>query len=325
MNRSMTPLGRLLLRAGTLGLLALLLGPAALASPVARAADQHDEGQRPVLMAVDGDLTLPAGEEADTIMVVGGTATILGHARTVIVIDGTARLDGATVGTVVAMSSPVSLGSGTEVSGDVLTLSSPVTRAAGVQVDGSVRDMSADIAGLGLALGAMVALLYLGFALATIGAGLLLAALAARQIRAAEALISREPLNVLAAAILGLVVGLVGAVVAISTVIGAPIGLGILLGLAPAAAFAGYLIAGIWIGDFILRRTSSNVVRDRPYLASVVGLVTLLILGVLPFVTAIASLFGTGAIVLLAWRTLRATPAPVRPIGPTVPAAPGAA
>src|SRR5574340_970961 len=178
MDRTMITWKGLVLRAAILSFLALLLGPAALAGPVARAADQHDEGQRRVLMAVDGDLTLPSGEDADTIMVVGGTATILGQARTVIVIDGAARLDGAKVATVVAMGSPVSLGPGTEVSGDVLTLSSQVTRAAGVQVDGSVRDMTADMAGLGIALGAMAALLYLGFALATIGAGLLLAALA---------------------------------------------------------------------------------------------------------------------------------------------------
>jgi hypothetical protein len=51
------------------------------------------------------------------------------------------------------------------------------------------------------------------------------------------------------------------------------------------------------------------VVRERPYLAAVIGLLVLQALGLVPvlgIVSALASLFGFGAVVLLAWRTLRA-------------------
>jgi sorbitol-specific phosphotransferase system component IIBC len=72
------------------------------------------------------------------------------------------------------------------------------------------------------------------------------------------------------------------------------------------AAFIGYLVAGIAIGDWIVGRLSPAVSRERPYLAAVVGLVVLELVGILPLVSAIATLFGYGAVLLLAWRTLRA-------------------
>jgi len=51
------------------------------------------------------------------------------------------------------------------------------------------------------------------------------------------------------------------------------------------------------------------VSRERPYLAAVIGLLILQALSLVPvlgIVSALASLFGFGAVVLLAWRTLRA-------------------
>jgi hypothetical protein len=92
------------------------------------------------------------------------------------------------------------------------------------------------------------------------------------------------------------------------TVIGAPLAFGIAFGLWPLAAFLGYLVAGIAIGDWIVGRLSPSVTRQRPYLAAVVGLVVLEVVGILPFVSAVATLFGYGAVLLLAWRTLRAGP-----------------
>jgi len=76
----------------------------------------------------------------------------------------------------------------------------------------------------------------------------------------------------------------------------------------PAAAFAGYLVAGIWLGEWLLYR-GDRPVPERPYLAAVVGLLVLQIISLVPFVGAIASLFGFGAVLLLAWRVFRATPA----------------
>ena len=90
----------------------------------------------------------------------------------------------------------------------------------------------------------------------------------------------------------------------------------------PAAAFAGYLVAGIWIGEWLLYRGSAAR-PERPYLAAVLGLVVLQLISIIPFVGAIASLFGFGAVLLLAWRVFRqpsqpspiTTPSSTQPLG----------
>ena len=103
----------------------------------------------------------------------------------------------------------------------------------------------------------------------------------------------------------GLFVIPIVAILAMITVIGAPLGLAILLMVWPAAAFAGYLIAAIWIGDFLLSRRGDAAQAQRPYLAATIGIVVLWIVSFVPFVGAIASLFGFGAVLLMAWRTFR--------------------
>ena len=138
--------------------------------------------------------------------------------------------------------------------------------------------------------------------------------------RSAEALIRREPLLTAGVGLLGLFVPIVFLVLLTVTVIGAPLAFGIAFGLWPLAAFIGYLVAGIAIGDWIVGRLSPGVTRERPYLAAVVGLVVLEVVGILPLVSAIATLFGYGAVLLLAWRTLRSEPAGISD-GPPRPSA----
>ena len=73
------------------------------------------------------------------------------------------------------------------------------------------------------------------------------------------------------AGLLGMVGIILAGTIAIVTVVGVPLGLGILALVLPALLVAGYLVAGIWIGDMILVRTSPGVVRERPYLAALIG------------------------------------------------------
>jgi hypothetical protein len=276
-----------------------------------------------VLVSTGGDITVPAGEQADVVVVTNGTATIAGEVKTLVVVEGAANLNGARVESIFAVRSPINVGTGTVVLGDITQLDSPVTQASGAQVQGTVRDFGVDLAGIGLVLAPAMFLLFIGFALATIAAGLVLAALGARQTRAAEALITNQPGHTLLWGLAGVFVPLLVVVMLLISVVGAPIGLGILFVVWPLTAFLGYLVAGTWIGDWILHRTSPEVVRERPYLAAVIGLVILQLLTIVPFVTAIASLFGFGAVLLLAWRTFNqrsvgsapvshpATPAPL--------------
>ena len=297
---------RLLTMAATMLLAFLFFSPAVFAPDPTLAHNGR------VLISTGGDVSIPAGEHADAVIVVNGTASIAGEVNTVLVVDGAAVLTGARTESVVAVRSPVTVGAGSVVLGDVMKLDSVVTRVGDGAIGGSVRDMAADLAGIGWLVGPALVMAYLGFALAAIAAGLLLAGLAARQVRAAEALISHQPVQTLVAAFAGIFLPIILVTMLFVTIVGAPLAVAILLGLWPLAAFLGYLVAGIWIGDWVLERTSPGMIRERPYLAAVVGILILEVLGLLPFLPMIASLFGFGAVLLLAWRTLRAgsLPAP---------------
>lgn len=287
--------------------LAMLLGVVValfMLAPLAFAAEEMAHTGR-VLISTGGDVTLPAGEQADVVLVTSGTAHVAGDANTVVIIDGAADLTGATVETIVVVRGDVVVDGSSTVLGDVMTLDATTTIDSAAVIGGQIRDLAPDIAGIGFVLGPALVLLYLGFALAAIAAALLLAGLAARQVRRAETLIRREPLLTVGIGVLGLILPIVLLVVLTATVIGAPLAFGIAFGLWPLAAFLGYLVAGIAIGDWILGRLSPAVTRERPYLAAVVGLVTLEVIGIVPLVSAIATLFGYGAVLLLAWRTLR--------------------
>ena len=287
------------------GVAAAMVVVAALLVPVAIAADsplQHTGG---VLISIDGNVTLPTGDQADVVVVVRGTATISGQVQTLVVVDGTAVLTGARAQTIVAVRSPVTLGPGTVVSGDVMTVQSTVTQTGGAVVGGSVRDLATDIAGIGFVLGPLVLLFFFGMALVAVAAALLLAALAARQVRSAEQLISREPLSVAGAGVLGIVLPIVIAIPLFITVVGAPLALAMLIGLWPLTAFLGYLVAAIWIGDWLLARLNPGVIRERPYLAAFIGVIVIELMAVFPPLVMIASFMGFGAVLLLAWRAFR--------------------
>lgn len=166
-------------------------------------------------------------------------------------------------------------------------------------------------------------LLWIGFALATLVAALLLAGVAARQVRAAETIISREPLPAFLAGLLGVIFVPALAIALMITVVGAPLGFAILFGVWPLLAFAGYLIAAIWTGEWILRQSDNAATRERPYLAALLGVVVLGLIGLLPvlnLVTAVASVLGFGAVLILGWRTLRGSGAPSQPLGAPLPA-----
>jgi hypothetical protein len=276
-----------------------------LAAPVL-AADPKPTGG-PVLMAFNGDITVQPDQHADVVMVTDGTAIVAGHVETLVVIDGTARLTGATVDTIGAVGGTVSIDAASTVTGDVRTLGSTVSIDPAATVKGEVTSLERDITAATAVLAPMALLFMLGLVLVTVVAGLALAALAARQVRSAEQLISREPGGVLLSGLAGLVLVPIVAILAMITVLGAPLGFALMFMVWPAAAFAGYLVAGIWIGEWLLNR-SDRPAPERPYVAAVVGLLILQVVSLVPFVGAIASLFGFGAVLVLAWRVFRGTP-----------------
>jgi len=289
---------RLLVIAATVAFLLGLGASAALAAePV------PDTGR--VLISINGPVDIPEGDHLDTLVVLGGDARISGDVDTIVVARGTATLAGATTETLVVMNGSADLLAGTTVSGDVRTLDGTVTQAPGSIIGGSVRTLDADLAAIGVLLVPLFILLFLGLGLASVVAALLVAIFAARQVRSVGSLMVQQPGQVLIAGIVGAIVLPLLAILLMATVVGAPIGFAVLFILLPALAILAWIVAAIWIGDWIVARLRGTAEPGRPYLAAVVGVIVLAVAGVLPFVSAIASLFGFGALMLAAWRTLR--------------------
>jgi hypothetical protein len=312
-SRRLRLVGRLIGAAAAASIALLVLVSGVLAADPARPTTDR------VLFAFGGDLTVPAGERAQVVTVTGGTATIAGTVDTLIVVDGTVDLAGARVGTVVSVGSPVHLLAGSTVTGDVLTLGSTVERAPGSTLGGGVVDMAPGIAAFGVAILPFLILLFAGVALAMVVAALMLAALAARQVRQAGDLIRHETLPVIGVGLIGLFAPMILIALLFATIVGAPLALGILLGLWPLVAFVGYLVAAITFGEWIVARWSPRE-RERPYAAAIVGTLVLQVAGLIPLVTAIASLLGYGAVLILAWRVLTTRAPRVGGVGSPTPA-----
>lgn len=287
-----------------------------LAGPAAAQGNADDEG---VLLRVNGDVVVQAGETHGVVVVVDGNLDFDGTATTIVVVNGTANLNGATLTTLVVVSGRANLGPGTTVTGDVRLVDSPLTQDSTAIVEGSIsKGADSDffngfwIVGL---------LFMIGWAVLVVLGGLLLAAIAPDLARRAGRTITSDlgP-TILAALLVWIVIPIVG-VLLFATIVGIPTALALWLVALPALGFVGFLVAGIRIGEYI---TARNGGVGHPYLASFVGLVALIIVGAVPvigpLVVAIAGFLGSGALALHAFRAIRgpqqpavSTPEPPEP------------
>ena len=293
-----------------LAAVALVLG---IAGPALAAEETLPHTGR-VLIVTGGDIEVAADEQADVVLVIGGDARIAGTVNALVVVDGTATVTDATLDTIAVAQGEVVLSGDTTILGDVMQVGSTVTRGDGVQIGGAIKDMAGDVAAFGIFIGAALLLLWIGVGVATLLAGLLIAGLAARQVRTATTLISREPVKTALVGLLSLVVTPILAVAAMATLVGIPTGIGLLVVIWPAVAFVGYVVAAIWLGEWLLSRRDGATVPNRPYGAAVLGLLIAFVIGFVPLATAILSIFGLGAVVLAAWRTLRRSGSSPQPL-----------
>jgi hypothetical protein len=291
------------------------MGATALAAdgPVGRAA-LPSTGR--VLIVAGGDIDVPAGDQADAVIVMGGDARVAGTVGTLVMVSGTASVvDGATVGDLVLVGGTADLDAGATVVGDVMQLGGSVAQGLDAAIQGQHIDLAAGIATLGMFLGAMAIVAWVGVALATFLGSMALASLAGRQLRTAAWAMGRDLGMSILVGVLSLIVLPVVALLAMATVIGIPTGLAILLVVWPALAFVGYLVAAIGIGDWLLGRRAGYVPAERPHLAATVGLLVGLVLGIIPILTAILSIVGAGAVLVAVWHTWRGE----RPMGMATP------
>lgn len=305
---------RLLARIAAAALVAV--AAISLAAPAALAADPIDQNSR-ILITNERDVVVAQGDELDLLILARGDATIEGTVANLVVIDGTATLRGASVESIVAVRSPIELLPGSVVGGRILTLDSLVHLQGNAQVVGGTHDVVNVLAGLAPVLAPALLLILLGIALSSVVAALLFAAFVPNQLRDAQGLISGQPGTTFLVGLVALLVLPFLVVALLVSLIGAPLAFGLLLTVAPLLAFAGYLVAAVWVGDWLLRRLTSRPSGERQYGAAIVGVISLQVLSLIPVLTLvvpIASLFGLGAILRLAYRSFRAPVLPLAPV-----------
>ncbi len=288
------------------------LAPLFFASSTLAQEEQHQEDivtHEGMAMRVQGDITIGPEETTGVVIVIQGNTVIRGTVDVLVQIEGNATIaEGGTVGEVVAVNSTITAESGSAVTANVNLIDSRLDLAEGITVGGEVtRGASYDI-GKGFFIFGLVA--NIGFGLAILLGGVIIAAVAPVTVRRTATAISSDLGSTLIAALIFWLGLPVLAVVAMITIIGIPVGLGFFVFILPAFGFTGYLIVGIWLGELILRRTSQNSPEhERPYLAALVGLGILIVVGWIPalgvLITLIATLLGGGAIALAVWRSFR--------------------
>ena len=143
--------------------------------------------------------------------------------------------------------------------------------------------------------------IWIGVGVFALVSGLLMVAFGTSQARRAAWLIGNSPLKVLIAGFLAAVLPWILFALLSVTIIGIPLAFGLALvwGL---AVFLGYLVAGLWVGEHVLRSSRNSA---RPYGAVFVGVLILLLLSWFPLVTFLAVWFGLGAVTMAGWRVLR--------------------
>ena len=245
-----------------------------------------------LLVRVQGDVVVNAGESADLVLVVSGDAEVRGRAGAVVVVGGTARLVGARVGQVIVVRGSAVLAGRTVVEGDVWLTWASLDQRPAATVAGSVHR---GVARFGWGWLALSLRLSLGFAILVVGVGLLGVALAPRRLLAASTALTRAlPASASWAAAIFLAAPAL-AVLAFFTVVGLPASLAALAVFLPLAFLAGFSVAALRLGTWVLRSTS-----PRPYGAAALGSALLLAAGLIPVAGQIgvllAAALGGGAL-----------------------------
>ena len=286
---------------------AALLGTAvmvillALAAPASAQVQVEPEPETQVVLT--GRAEVRAGELADAIVIVDGPALIDGEVDgPVVAMNGDIRVSGTVTEDVVALNGRATIVGGARVGGDVVSSRAPVIDP-GATVEGETKTVRFSLRGLGVLfwlawwVAVTVSLLILG---------IVLLALAPAAMAAAYVVARGEPGRAIGWGVLIAVALPVVSILLMVSVVGIPLGMLGLLSLALLYAM-GYVVASLALGRRLVKEPSS------PYVAFLVGLVILRILGLIPFVgglvTFLASAFGLGALAVAARRAgRRSTP-----------------
>lgn len=288
-----------------LTLAGLLLVPSALAADGSNSGDD-------VAIRINGPVVVASGETLDVAVVVNGAATVQGTVTSaLVVVDGDATVSGTVDGQIVVASGHLTLEPSARVH-DVTLIQSDLTRAPGAQVSGNIEQRSRVISRGFLTFLSIV--WWVGLTSLVLLLGLLLTAIGRWTLTASAGLITARTAETIVAGVI-VAIGLpILIVVLLLTVIGIPIGIALIF-VAMALAFAGYVVSGLRLGEALVDAVSSGPRVAHPFVAVVVGLLILQLIGLIPIlgglIVLVASIIGSGALALLAWRGWRG-PRPAR-------------
>lgn len=256
-----------------------------------------DDDPRPQVV-LSGDLLVPRGRTVGEVVVITGSAVVLGVVDgDVIVVDGPATIAGQVTGDVVALDGPVVLRGTAQVAGSVLARD-PVELADGATVAGEVREgLRVTLAGpIGALGGLLVSIAMAVSVLVLVGVLVLLAP------RGVERLAVATRTAPFASAAWGTAVGVLTPVVAVAlaaSIVGLPLGLALLLGLG-LVFLLGLAAAAVGIGRALLPPPRSRLA------AALAGWAIVAVVGLVPVLNGIAwglaSVFGLGTAIVAAWR-----------------------
>jgi hypothetical protein len=290
-------------------------------TPVTALAAGPDDGGG-VILRVNGDYTLPAGEELDTLTTIRGHAIVEGvvHGH-VLTISGSLVILGAVEGDVQVIDGTLTLRSGASVE-NIRLLRSDLVREPGAAVSGDItrssgfflRPVWVIVFGALVFLGIGFTVLITAFGFAVIGGS---------QLNAASAALIEKPGQTMLTGLVAFVALPVLATIALASVIGVWVGLGIFFVFIPILTMLGYVTAGTMIGNLILNRRARPD-ASRPVGEALLGTFLLLFVLAIPGVNVLAllgfALWGAGGIVYGWKRGLTGEAKPVTsepPVAPT--------
>ena len=259
-----------------------------------------------VLIGIGNDISLAAGDTADAIVIIEGSAVIEGATEGIVAIEADVTIRGseASVEGIIAIGGSLTVADGATIK-NVGYVETDVSGVDAALVTGKFSEIQTEIATFLTWAVAWIAVLlffvWIGLFIATLASGLLVVAFGTAQVRRAAGTIGNDPLKVLAAGLIAAFMWAVFIALFAVSIVGLPLAF-LLAGMFGFVLFLGYLTVGLWIGERILRRSRT---ANRPYGAMFLGTLVLILLSWIPPVSAIAVWVGLGSVTLAGWRVLR--------------------
>ena len=282
--------------------------PAASSTPTSEITANLSDGEDSVLLKVNGNTQVAAGDTIENAVVINGNITVAGTVEnSVSVVQGDAIVTGTINGTISVVRGTLTLEAGSTVQ-DVMLIDSELTRADGATVTGTVEDRGLDFSfGRGLAVFSM--LWWIGMTIVALVAAALFAWLGHRQLFGSVETLKVDFVKALITALVMWILLPLGAVLILFTLVGAPLSLIVLLVVLPILWLVGLIVVGTWLGSLIIKPTNTG----RAIGAALLGTLILSLVSLIPFVaivTGIASILGSGAFVYRAFKHRNATNLP---------------